>query len=141
MAGAVIGAAAVPLAGCAPGEPDPFEELAARARADVTLIDSMLADPAVGAALSGRLAPVADARRQHAKALAVELGETATPTPSATTSAPPPSDPKAALTKVRAALDAARRQAADLVPTLPRRRAALAGSITACCAAYREVLR
>lgn len=140
MAGAVVGAAAASLAGCAPGEPDPLAALAARARADAALIDSMLANPAAGAALSGRLAAVADARRQHAKALALELGETETPTPAPTSGPAPPPDPKSALTRARAALDTARGQAAALVPTLPRRRAALVGSIAACCAAYHEVL-
>ncbi|MBO0850250.1 MAG: hypothetical protein J2P20_12350 [Pseudonocardia sp.] len=140
MAGAVVGAAAASLTSCAPGEPDPLKALAARARADAALINEMLADPATGAALSDRLSPVADARGQHAKALAVELGETATPTPAPASGPPPPPDPKAALTRVRAALDVARQQAAALVPTLPRRRAALVGSIAACCAAYREVL-
>jgi hypothetical protein len=140
MAGALIGAAATSLTGCAPGQPDPLEALAARARADAALIDSMLTDPAAGAALSGQLAPVADARRQHARALGVELGESATPTPAPASGPRPPPDPKTALARVRATLDAAHRQAAALVPTLPRRRAALVGSIAACCAAYHEVL-
>ena len=144
------------LAGCGRGEPDPLAAVAARARSDAALIDSILATPTLGAALSGRLGPVADARRQHAVALGVELGETssapAPPDPPPDRSTQPSSGPDSSsgvssqpgpedvLPRVRTALDDSVRQAGRLVLTLPRQRAALVGSIAACCAAYRAVL-
>ncbi len=159
---AVSGVVAVPalgavLASCGSSEPDPLVALAARADADAALIGTALATvrageaagstPATdraGAELAGRLASAAQARTAHAKVLRTELGDAAPPsgaaTPSATPTPPGPADPKAALTGVLSALDDARQQAAELVPTLPRRRAALVGSVAACCAAYREVL-
>lgn len=142
VAASVIGTATGLLAGCGRSEPDPLAALAARARADAAMLDALRTSPALGAQLSARLAPVADARRQHAQALGVELGETATPTPAPATQGPPPApqDAKAALSRVRTALDEARREAAAAVPRVPRRQAGLVGSITACCAAYREVL-
>lgn len=142
LAAAFTAPAAGLLSGCGRGEPDPLEALAASAREDAALIDSMLTDPLAAANLAGRLAPVAEVRRRHAQALAVELGETETETPAPSTppSTPAPTDPGRAMLRVRAVLDTAQRQAAVLVPTLPRQRAALVGSIAACCAAYRAVL-
>jgi hypothetical protein len=143
-------AAALPavglVAGCG-GQPDPLEALAARARSDAAVIDSILALPALAAALSSRLGPVADARRQHAVALGVELGEStsSTSTPESSSAGdrlgPTHADPDDALAQVRGALDDAARQAGLLVLSLPRRRAALVGSIAACCSAYRAVLQ
>jgi len=145
------------LAGCGRGEPDPLEAVAARARSDAALIESILAQPTLGAALSGRLGPVADARRQHAVALGVELGETS-PAPAPPPPDPPPDQstqpssgpgssgvssrpsPDDVLPRVRTALDNSVHQAGRLVLTLPRQRAALVASIAACCAAYRAVL-
>jgi hypothetical protein len=141
VAGAVPAAGL--LAGCGSEEPDPLEALAKRARADAALIDSILNFGQLGAALSTRLGPVADARRQHATALGVELGETSPATPS-TSPTPPPSDQtdvNSAVQRVRTALAGSARQAGLLVLTLPRQRAALAGSIAACCAAYEAVLQ
>ncbi len=51
--------------------------------------------------------------------------------------APPP---VATLDGVLAALDSSARAAADAVPALPGYRAALVGSVAACCAAYRTLL-
>lgn len=147
LLGLAAAAAAVPaaglLAGCGSEEPDPLAALATRARADAAMIDSILNVGQLGAALSSRLGPVAEARRQHATALGVELGETSPATPS-TSPAPPPSeqtDVDGAVQRVRTALGDSARQAGLLVLTLPRQRAALAGSIAACCAAYETVLQ
>jgi hypothetical protein len=46
-----------------------------------------------------------------------------------------------ALQRVRTALNDSARQAGLRVLTLPRQRAALAGSIAACCTAYEAVLQ
>jgi hypothetical protein len=147
LLGLAAAAVAVPaaglLAGCGAEEPDPLTALATRARSDADLIDSILNVGLLGAALSTRLGPVVDARRQHAVALGVELGDTS-PTTAPRSTGPTPSgetDVDSALQRVRAALDDSARQAGLAVLTLPRQRAALAGSIAACCAAYQAVLQ
>lgn len=149
LLGLAAAAVAVPaaglLAGCGSDQPDPLESLATSARADAELIDSLLAQPTLGAALGAQLRPVAEARRQHAAALDAELGETSPPSTPASAGPPagnaPGSSTQDALAQVRAALEAAAQEAGLRVLTLPRRRAALAGSITACCSAYRAVLQ
>jgi hypothetical protein len=147
LLGLVAAAAAVPvtglLAGCGAEEPDPLAALATRARADAALIDSILNVGLLGAVLSTRLGPVADARRQHAVALGVELGDTSPTTAPHSTEPTPPgqTDVASALQRVRAALNDSARQAGLRVLTLPRKRAALAGSIAACCTAYEAVLQ
>lgn len=139
-AGALVPASAV-LAGCGRGREDPLVPLVTRARRDAAFIDAVVATKAVN---GNQLTPLAAARRQHADALAGELGDDAPPASAATLS--PDDTPRAGdnaeelLDRVRAALDGSRRQAAALVPTLTRPRAALVGSIAACCAAYRAVL-
>jgi hypothetical protein len=144
LAAALAVPAAGLLAGCGSDEPDPLEALAASARADAALIDSLLNQGVLGAALGARLRPVADARRQHAVALGVELGETTAPSTPASGAPPVPADDldtEAALARVRSALENSAQEAGLRVLTLPRRQAALAGSIAACCSAYRAVLQ
>ncbi|HEY2203595.1 MAG TPA: hypothetical protein VGH99_03830 [Pseudonocardia sp.] len=137
------GPAAALLSGCGSGEPDPLVALIKRARRDAALVDAILATRPVGAALAGRLGPVAEARRQHAGALTAVLGDSA-PSPKETAPAadtnPPSEDTDGALSRVRAALDEGRKQAAALVLSVPRAQAGLVGSIAACCGAYRALL-
>lgn len=137
---------AVPvLAGCGSRPPDPLVALVVQARSDA--VSSAAAAQALRTGsprLSDELAGLAAARRAHADAMAAELGGDA---PDAPEPAPaerpgaPMVEPATELTGVRAALDEAQRTAAAAVPGLPRRRAALVGSVAACCAAYRSVLR
>lgn len=145
--GAVTLASAPALAGCGlldeqPPPPDPLEELRGSALSDVALAESI----AQGfAELKSNAEQLAKDRRAHAEALETELNRAR---PSRTTGALPPSpapaprppNQKAASTALARAMLAAQEQAAALVPTLPRHRAALVGSISACCAGLREVL-
>jgi hypothetical protein len=143
LAGAALALpAAGLLAGCGSDGPDPLEALATRARADAQLIDQVRTGPAATSPLATQLAEAADARRSHAKALAVVLGDTDTDTANAPapSDASVPSDTDDAVSSVRSALQSAEQEAAKLVPTLSRQRASLVGSVAACCAAYRAVL-
>ncbi|WP_434440196.1 hypothetical protein [Lentzea sp. E54] len=116
-----------------PPPPDPLSALAAQARADVKLAQTLTAVPAA--------AEIAKARETHATLLQAEvdrerppLSSTAPPVP--TTPSTPP-DPMAAL---RTALDEAVRDASAAVASLPSYRAGLVGSVAAGCASLREVL-
>jgi hypothetical protein len=140
-------AAAVPLlsapvlAGCSSGPPDPLIALVVQARADAELVAA--AEQALrgtDAGTAGTLVPIAAARHAHADRLAAELGDDAPAPPGPDTPAPPAPPAAAALDRVRAALDEAQHRAAAEVPTLVRHRAALVGSVAACCGAYRAVL-
>jgi hypothetical protein len=146
---------ALPLAGAAaacsgsaePEQPDPLIALAAQARADVAAANGVAAaHPDL--ADSARL--VASVREQHATALQREVDRLhppptsgAAPRPAPSTSAPPAAAQVGAAT-ARAALMTAmttgEQQASNLVPTLPRYRAGLVGSVAAGCASLREVL-
>jgi len=159
------------LAGCGRGQPDPLVALTIQARSDATRIDTIVqvlrtgSTPSTDPALADALAAVADARRTHAEALAVELADEAPPPLQGTVPNAEPTGPTAkqstatarptapsieptapisaadtALTSVLAVLDKAHQRAAAVVPSLPRSHAALVGSIAACCAAYRAVL-
>jgi len=122
-----------------PPPPDPLADLAAQARADAALASSVAtATPALAAAAT----EVAQARTEHATTLQAEVDRARPPvsssatTPQATTPQAP-ADPVAALVD---ALTTAEKQAADLVPTVPRYRAGLLGSVAAGCASLRVVL-
>jgi hypothetical protein len=117
----------------APPPPDPLADLAAQARADATLATAIAsAQPALAAAAT----EVADARTEHAKVLQAEVDRARPPVssskPARKTTAPEvPADGAAALVK---ALTDAEKQAADLVPSVPRYRAGMLGSVAAGCA-------
>jgi hypothetical protein len=136
-------AALVPVVACtpepsAPPPPDPLAELAARARADAALASAVAtAQPAVAAAAT----EIAEARTEHATALQTEVDRERPPVSSS--SARPPAAPEVPADGVAALLDAletAEKQAADLVPSVPRYRAGLLGSVAAGCASLRVVL-
>ncbi|MGW5049998.1 hypothetical protein [Actinokineospora sp. NPDC004072] len=141
LAGLVLGAAA----GCTdpgpPPPPDPLAALAERARADAALAAAIAAAVPPLAAKAGEVARV---RGEHASALKAEV-ERERPPVSTSASAPPappapPKDAKAAAKALADGVAAAQRQAAELVPGLPRYRAGLVGSVAAACASLREVL-
>jgi len=122
----------------APPPPDPLADLAAQARADAALATAVAtAQPALAAAAK----EIADARTEHAKVLQAEVDRERPPTSSSATRPPAepdvPADAVAALTD---ALETAEKQAADLVPSVPRYRAGLLGSVAAGCASLRVVL-
>ncbi len=153
----LLAALAVPavsgtLAGCGNKPPDPLVALTVQARSDAALADAVAqmlrASPAGSpgqagspeAATSDMLAALAAARRAHADTMVAELGDDAPPPAPAGQPGPPPPEARTALAGVLTALDDAQRRAAAEVPGLPRHRAAVVGSIAACCAAYRAVL-
>ncbi|MCD2189651.1 hypothetical protein [Actinomycetospora soli] len=136
------GVATLGAAGCARDDrPDELEAPWTAARADAAL-----ATAAAGAFpdAAARLTPVADARRTHAEALAIEIRR-ARPDRAEVLDAPPPAvgnpssaaDAVAALTR---SLGAARDAGAALAVTTARYRAGLVASVAASCAGWAEAL-
>jgi hypothetical protein len=122
----------------APPPPDPLAELAAKARADAALATAIAtAQPA----LATTATEIAQARTEHATALQAEVDRAKPPVSSSSTR--PPAEPQLPADGVAALVDAlttAEQQAADLVPSVPRYRAGLLGSVAAGCASLRVVL-
>jgi len=121
-----------------PPPPDPLADLAAQARTDAALAKAIAsAQPA----LAAKATEVADARTEHAKVLQAEVDRARPPVSSTsapkTTAPEVPADGAAALVE---ALTNAEKQAADLVPSAPRYRAGMLGSVAAGCASLRVVL-
>jgi len=137
-------AALVPVAAActeepsAPPPPDPLAGLAAKARADAALATALAtAQPAIATAAT----EIAQARTEHATALQAEVDRARPPVSSSSTR--PPAAPEVPADRVAALVDAlttAEKQAADLVPSVPRYRAGLLGSVAAGCASLRVVL-
>jgi hypothetical protein len=135
----LLAVAAAPLAvACTteppvPPPPDPLSALAAQARADAALAQTLSAVPAA--------AEIAKARETHALLLQAEVDRERPPlsstAPPAPTAPPTPPDPLAAL---RTSLDQAVRDASAVIVSLPAYRAGLVGSVAAGCASLREVL-
>jgi hypothetical protein len=122
----------------APPPPDPLAELAAKARADAALATAIAtAQPGLATAAT----EIAQARTEHATALQAEVDRERPPVSSSSTR--PPAEPEIPADGVAALVDAlttAEKQAADLVPSVPRYRAGLLGSVAAGCASLRVVL-
>ena len=153
-------AAATVVAGCGgtrtdrDDRPDPLVALADAARADAALAAAAIAaDPTVAV----RIDPLRAARTEHAAALDAEIvrmggvPRTATPStaPAVGTAGPPaPTSatgtaapaPAPTVARVREAVAASQRGAAELVPDLPAERVGLVASVAACCATYAAVL-
>jgi hypothetical protein len=130
--------------------PDPLIALADTARADATLAAAAIA---ANPDLTARVDPLRAARVEHAAALDAEVvragGARRSAAPTAAPSASASADPTVAptgvtqavsLARVREALAASHRGAADLVPDLPAERVGLVASVAACCATYAAVL-
>ena len=90
---------------------------------------------------------IATVREQHANAIQQEITRAGGATPSSgsaapTTTAPsaPAGSENAAFTQLVSSLRSAQQQAAALVPTVPRYRAGLVGSVSAGCASLVEAL-
>ena len=136
-------AALVPVAACTsepppPPPPDPLAALAAQARSDAALATAVAsAAPQLAAAAT----EIAAARTSHAEVLQAEVDRERPPASSTRPKPPaapaPPVDPAAALVD---ALTSAEQKAAELVPSVPRYRAGLLGSVAAGCASLRVVL-
>jgi hypothetical protein len=153
MAAAGLGACGTGTARRTKG-PDPLIALADAARADAALAAAAVA---ANPALSARVEPLRAARTEHAAALDAEVvraggtAPSAAPTASApaVSTAPPPSGTtvpptgvtqSVTLARVREAVAASQRGAAQLVPDLPAERVGLVASVAACCATYAAVL-
>lgn len=136
-------AALVPVVACtpepdSPPPPDPLADLAVQARSDAALATAIAtAQPAIAQVAT----EIAQARTEHAKVLQAEV-DRARPPVSSTTSTPPtePEVPSDGVTALVEALTTAEKQAADLVPSVPRYRAGMLGSVAAGCASLRVVL-
>jgi hypothetical protein len=126
----------------APPPPDPLAELAAKARADAALATAIATAIATAQpALATAATEIAQARTEHATALQTEVDRERPPVSSSSTR--PPAEPQIPADGVAALVDAlttAEKQAADLVPSVPRYRAGLLGSVAAGCASLRVVL-
>lgn len=126
-----------------PPPPDPLAELAAVARADAAAATAIVSAVPALAAVAGE---VAAARDEHATALRAEVDRERPPVSSTAPASsvpppdPPPGDEASARALLAESLDAAHKQAADLVAGLPAYRAGLVGSVAAGCASLRVVL-
>lgn len=138
-------AALAPVVACTPEPeqpppPDPLAALAAKARADAELATAIAtAQPDLTAAAT----EVATARTEHAKVLQAEVDRARPPVSSTSTkptTTPTPEVPADGLTALTEALTSAEKAAADLVPSVPKYRAGLLGSVAAGCASLRVVL-
>ncbi|MFB9908186.1 hypothetical protein [Allokutzneria oryzae] len=147
----LAGAVTLPLAAACTGEPtpskpDPLEELAAQARSDAELAKAVAAAhpalaPKADAVATDRLAHHGAIEKELNRARPARVSATATPAPSQQPSAPQvPQQQNAALGALKEAVASGEKRAGELVPTLPRHRAGLVGSVAASCACLREVL-
>jgi hypothetical protein len=144
---APAGAAVLPLVSCTseakpPPGPDPLIGLAARAQADAATAEAIVSSVPE---LATTATEIAKARREHAQVLQREIERlrplhTPAPPASATNKPPAPRGRAEAKAALADALRTAEKQAGELVPTVPRYRAGMLGSIAAGCASLREVL-
>lgn len=120
--------------------PDPLSALAESARADAEQARAIFA---AHQGLSGAKV-VAQARGEQATALRREVDREAGETETTATRSPGrpavPQDSGSASEQLVRRLRTAQRDAAELVPTLPRYRAGLVGSVSAGCASLLEAL-
>lgn len=134
-----------PLAACTgtppKAAPDPLLPML-----NLALRDAALAK-AAAAAFTGNgatLTVISTVRQQHANALRAEVNRAAAVTSTAPTSTPTPPRPTSqaqVVTELVADFATARQQAQTLLPSLPRYRAGLVGSIAAGCASLAEALQ
>ncbi|MEV2240511.1 hypothetical protein [Micromonospora sp. NPDC049891] len=141
-----LGGAAAPLTGCGlldrdeqPPQPDPLAPLLDESlRLAAGLRSAATAHPD----LADRLLPLAESHEAHAAELARLTGvATASATPTATPSGPPPVDGTAALAALRQSERAGRESAIRACAAAPAERAALLGSVAAARATHLEALR
>jgi len=131
-----------PLAACAPARttqgqaPDPLVALADAARADAALAAAVIA---ATPALAGRVAPLRDARTEHAAALDAEVarqaGRSATPAPR-----PAAAAGAATLDALRRSVAASGESARQAALGVDARRVGLVASVAACCTTYAALL-
>jgi hypothetical protein len=139
LAGSALGAAAA--CGNADQGPDELEAPLAAARADAalaTVAGQVFPD------VTARVAPVAQARRAHADALAAEIRrarpDRADAVDAPVPDPPPPASSAAAAASLRSSLGAARDAGSDLALRTARYRSGLMASVAAACGGLAEVL-
>ena len=126
-----------PLAACAPAgptqaqAPDPLIALADAARADAALAAAVIA---ATPDLAGRVAPLRDARTEHAAALDAEVARQARR--SATPAPPRAASGAATLDALRRSVAAAGESARQAALESDARRVGLLASVAACCTTY-----
>jgi hypothetical protein len=134
------------LVACAPARsaqgsaPDPLSALATAARADAALAAAVIA---ATPNLAGRVAPLRDARTEHAVALEAEVSREAGPTATAAptpVASPSPAPSPATLAALRTAVAAAGDAAAKVAMAADAHRVGLVASVAACCTTYAAVL-
>ena len=141
---ALVMATAALAAGCtspppAP-TPDPLQPMLNAATADATTAS---AAAKAFADNSATLSVIASVRGQQATALRTEVDRAAavtSPPAASSSAAPPPTDEASVTATLLADLTAEQQEAARLMPSLPRYRAGLVGSVTAGCASLAEAL-
>ncbi|WP_203993890.1 hypothetical protein [Micromonospora lutea] len=141
-----LGGAAAPLTGCGlfdrdeePPQPDPLAPLLDES---LRLAAGLRAAATVHPDLAARLVPLAESHEAHAAELARLTGvTTASATPTASPSGPPPGDQSAVLAALRQSERAGRESAIQACSAAPAERAALLGSVAAARATHLEALR
>ncbi|MGA6164739.1 ferritin-like domain-containing protein [Amycolatopsis magusensis] len=137
-AGLLLGSTAVILplaAACGDGyetAPDELAPLLEQARADATAATALAGGGGAAAELAKQVAAV---RTAQADALQSEVDRLNRPKAASTAD----TAPVTAIGGLKTRLEQARKQAADLVPALPRHRAGLAGAVAAGCASAQQL--
>jgi len=143
LTGALAGAAGVTLSGCdlLAGDPPPPHPLLGTLRDIRALLDCYQAVISAHPTLAGRLGPLRDNHRAHLTAVAKLIGPTASQSPSPTNSGAAPPGEEDAVRELREAEQTGQETAGRACLAARREYAGLLGSIAACRASHREVLR
>ncbi len=148
LTGALAGAAGMTLSGCGllAGDPPPPHPLLSTLRDIRTLLDRYEAVIAAQPALAGRLGPLRDNHRAHLTTVAKLIGTTASESPSPANPSPTgtaaaPTDEAGAVRALQEAERTGEEVAGRACLAAGPQYAGLLGSIAACRASHREVLR
>jgi hypothetical protein len=145
-AGALIAVAGPAVAACtsqpAPPPPDPLQGMLTAATSDAATAKRAAAAFADNGATLDVIASVRQAQAAALRAEVVRAAGSGTPTTSASSASKPPALPaeSTVTSDLVHGLAAAQRQAAALLPSLPRYRAGLVGSVAGGCASLTEAL-
>jgi hypothetical protein len=143
LTGALAGAAGVTLSGCGllAGDPPPPHPLLGTLRDIRTLLSRYEAAISAHPTLAGRLGPLQDNHRTHLTTVAKLIGPTASESPSPASSMAVPPDEEGAVRELREAERLGQETAVRACLAATPEYAGLLGSIAACRASHREVLR
>lgn len=143
LTGALAGVAGVTLSGCdlLAGDPPPPHPLLGTLRDIRTLLDRYQAAISAHPTLTGRLGPLQDNHRAHLTTVAKLIGPTASESPSPANSVSAPPDEEDAVRELREAERTGQEAAGRACLAAGPEYAGLLGSIAACRASHREVLR